>query len=184
MSQPTSPAASADVRAPRSGEYAPFYAGYISHVAGRDLFALLREQRDVLARLPGAVAPDREGFRYAAGKWSVREVVGHLCDAERLFGVRAFCFSRGEQAPLPGFDENAYVDNGGYEARPLADVVAELVALRDANLLFFGALTAEQWPRTGIANGLTISVRALAHVTAGHCEHHLAILRERYGVAV
>jgi hypothetical protein len=184
MTQPILDTSSADARTPRSDEYAPYYDRYISRVAGLDLLGLLREQRELLARVPATVPGKREGHRYAPDKWSVREVIGHLSDAERVFGYRAFCFSRGEEAALPGFDENVYVERAGADARTLADLVAELVALRDANLALFGALSTEQWRRSGVANGLAISVRALAHVTAGHVDHHLAILRERYGLEI
>ncbi len=168
---------------PTESEYAPFYAGYIAHVTDDDIVATLAAQRQELAALPQAVPAGRETHRYAEGKWSVREVVGHLGDAERVFGYRLLCFSRGEQQSLPGFDENTYVASAGFDRRPLGDLVAELLALRDANLATLRALDPDAAMRRGVANGQPISVRALAYVIAGHCRHHLGILRDRYGVA-
>jgi hypothetical protein len=168
---------------PAESEYATFYAGYVSEVIGcDDIVATLAEQRQVLATLPATVPAERETHRYANGKWSVREVVGHLADAERTFGFRAFCFSRGEWQPLPGFDERTYTARAGFDRRPLADLAAELLALRDGNLPMLRGLDDVAWERSGVANNSPISVRALAYVLAGHCQHHLRVLRERYGV--
>jgi DinB superfamily len=169
--------------APAESEYAPFYAAYVGKVAGEsDVVATLERQSDELAALPTA-AGERETHRYAEGKWSVREVVGHLGDAERVFGYRLFCISRGEQQSLPGFDENTYAARSGAGERPLAELIAELLALRDVNLGVVRRLGAEAWDQRGVANNHPITVRALAYVLAGHCRHHLDILRERYGVA-
>jgi hypothetical protein len=145
--------------------------------------AALEQQLDELRSLGASVPREREGFRYAPDKWSVREVFGHLIDGERIFGLRAFCFSRGERAPLPGFDENAYVAASGYDGVALCLLVEELVDVRRANLAVLRRLDAEGWARVGTASGQPVSVRALAYVMAGHPRHHLAILRERYGLA-
>jgi len=168
---------------PAETEYAPFYSGYVSLVPESDVLAVLEEQRDVFRRLAVAVSAGRERHRYAEGKWSIREVAGHLVDAERVFGYRAFAFSRGAKAPLPSFDENEYVAESGYDEVPLAELVDELVAVRDANLEVLRRLADAQWARVGTASGKPVSVRALAFIMAGHPRHHLAILRERYGVA-
>ena len=168
---------------PTETEYAPFYAGYVAKVAAEgDIVATLERQRDELAALPAA-AGDRETHRYADGKWSVREVIGHLGDAERVFGHRLFCISRGETQSLPGFDENAYAARSGADARPLAELVAEVLALREVNLGVVRRLDEAAWDRRGVANNNPISVRGLVYVLAGHARHHLDILRERYGVA-
>jgi hypothetical protein len=168
---------------PAASEYAAFYSGYVGNVAdGEDVVRALDEQRQELAALPTKVGPERETHRYAEGKWSVREVVGHLADAERVFGYRAFCFSRGEQKPLPGFDENGYVARSGSDRRSLGDLVDELLTLREGNLALLRNLDDGAWARGGVANDNPITVRALAYVLAGHMRHHLGILRERYGV--
>jgi hypothetical protein len=167
---------------PAATEYAPFYAGYVGLVPEADVLSVLEEQKDAFRRLAGTVTPDRERYRYAPDKWSIREVAGHLVDGERVFGYRAFAISRGEQAPLPSFDENVYVSASGNDSVPLPDLVAELVAVRDANLAFLRRLSDEPWGLVGTASGKPVSVRALAFIMAGHPRHHLGILRERYGV--
>jgi hypothetical protein len=167
---------------PTADEYAPFYAGYIGKVTEDDVLPVLAEQPAILRRLAAAVPTERETYRYAPGKWSVREVAGHLGDAERVFGYRAWRISRGDTTPLSGFDENRYVEASNYGERPLAELVEELAALREANLALLRALPPEAWPRLGTANNNPISVRALAYIMAGHVRHHLEVLRERYGV--
>jgi hypothetical protein len=168
---------------PAESEYAPSYAGYVGKVSdSTDILATLEQQRGQLAALPQCAAGDLETHRYAEGKWSVREVVGHLGDAERVFGYRIFCMSRGDAQSLPGFDENVYAERSGSHRRPLAELVAELLLMRDANLALLRNLDAEAWSRSGVANNKPFTVRALIHVLAGHCRHHLDILRERYGV--
>jgi hypothetical protein len=166
---------------PEPGEYAPFFAGYVARVAGDDVLAFLEEQRARLAAVT-ALSPARETFRYAPGKWCVREVLGHLADAERIFGYRAVCIARGETASLPGWDENAYMSHAPFAERPLAEILRELDLLRQANLLALGSLDDAAWARVGRANENPASVRALAFILGGHVEHHLAVLRERYGV--
>ena len=168
---------------PADTEFAPFYARYVALVPEDDVAAALAAQVEEFRRLGTGVSPARESFRYAPDKWSVRQVVGHLTDGERVFGHRLFCFSRGEQAPLPAFDENAYVAQSAYDRVPLADLVDELVTVRLSNLAVLSRLDAETWGRVGTASGKPVTVRALAYVMAGHPRHHLAILRERYGLS-
>ncbi len=168
---------------PADTEYAPFYAGYIGLVPEADVLATLESQIDDFRRFAASVPPDRETYRYAPDKWSVREVLGHLTDGERVFGYRSFCFSRGEQQPLPAFEENAYVAQSGYGRVPLADLADELITVRRANLAVLRRLEPAAWARVGTASGKPVSVRALAYVMVGHPRHHLAVLRERYGLA-
>ena len=126
------------------------------------------------------ISQEREEFRYATGKWSIREVLGHLGDAERVFGHRAFCISRGEQADLPGFDEKQYVASSSFAGCRLPDLVDEFGQLRASNLIVLRRLDEAAWSRRGSANGSPASVRALAFIMAGHVRHHLQILRTRY----
>lgn len=168
---------------PADTEYAPFYAGYVAHVPEDDVMAVLRAQPGELAALAGAVPAEREGFAYAPGKWTVREVMGHLGDAERVFGYRAFRFGRGDQTPLASFDENLFVANGRFDAAPLEALLDEFVHLRSANLAALARLDAAGWRATGTASGALVSVRALAFIMAGHVRHHVRILRERYGLS-
>jgi hypothetical protein len=167
---------------PKPDEYAPFYAGYVSLVPESDALAVLAAQPAELQALAGKVPADRESHRYAAGKWSVREVFGHLTDGERVFGYRAFCISRGDKASLPGFDENSYIAGADYDNRPLQELAADFAALRKSNLKVLRRLPAGDWAKSGTANGTPVTVRALAFVMAGHVRHHLGVLRARYGV--
>lgn len=170
-------------RRPTADEYAPFYAGYVDRLPDAPILPRLAGQLDELGGLLGRLRPGAAAFRYAPAKWTVGQVVGHLADAERIFGMRATCFARGETAPIPGFSENDYVAEGGFEARPLDSLVRELEHLRAANLEMFGALDADRWARAGTASGATVSVRALAWILAGHLDHHLGVLRDRYAAA-
>ena len=169
---------------PLPGEYPPFFAGYIDRVQEADVVGVLRAQVDVLRQLPAVVPPERETYAYAPGKWTIRQLAGHLGDGERVFSFRALCFARADETPLPGFDENAYVAHSRFNDTRLSELVEELVLLRSANLRMFGALSDAQWSATGVANGKSISVKALAYVMAGHVRHHLAMLRDRYAVRV
>ena len=167
---------------PESTEYASFYAGYVARVSEDDILSVLLKQKDEVRELARSLPPAKESFRYAEGKWSIREVLGHLIDGERVFGYRAFCFSRGEQAPLPSFDENQYVGASRAGDVPLVALAREFAAVRESNLGFLRRLGGEEWTRTGTASGKPVSVRALAWIMAGHPRHHVAVLRERYGV--
>lgn len=165
---------------PRPGEYAPYYARYIERVPPGDIVIVLRDQledtRELLRRVPGS----RGDHAYAPGKWTIKEVVGHVADAERVFAYRALRIARGDATPLPGFDENAYVPAGHFGDRPLGQLVEEFAAVRTATLALLNGLPAEAWARTGTASDTTVSVRALAAIIAGHELHHRAILEERY----
>jgi hypothetical protein len=168
---------------PTETEYPPFFARYVALVPETDILGVLEQQVDEIRRLAASVPPPRETHRYAEGKWSIRQVLGHLVDGERVFGYRAFCISRGEQAPLPAFDENQYVGASRFDATPLPELVDELALVRRSSLVVLRRLEEAEWARTGTASGKPISVRALAWVMAGHPRHHLGLLRERYGVA-
>jgi hypothetical protein len=167
---------------PATTEYGPFYNGYISQVPDGDLLTILEDQRRNTQQLLGALPEAKALYRYAPGKWSVKEVVGHLTDSERVFGYRALRFARGDAQPLAGFDETAWVPAGGFDRRSLPDLLAELDAVRRATIALFRGLDAAALARKGKANNLEITVRALAYVIAGHERHHVGILRERYHV--
>lgn len=166
---------------PGSDEYGEFYAGYVGRVpTGGDALALLAGQMATLGQLIGGVGDERANGTFAPGEWSIKEVVGHLVDAERAFGYRIFAFSRAEENPLPGFEQDRYVREANFNARTLADLLEELALLRRANLLAYAYITPEISLRRGVASGAGVSVRALLHILAGHLEYHLADLRERY----
>jgi len=165
---------------PQPSENAPFYAEYIATVPDGDIVQLLEQQVAALRAFANRLAPERETFRYAPDKWTVRELVGHVIDAERVFGYRLVCISRGDRNSLPGFDENEYVAAANFNARPLQSLVDEFALLRGANLMAMRALDAAAWQRIGLANNNPVSVRALAYIMAGHVNHHLTMLQTRY----
>lgn len=165
---------------PGEGEFAAAYAAYIAQVRPGDILETLVSQQEGTRDLLLAIPEEDAGMRYAAGKWSIREVVGHMADTERVFAYRAMRIARGDRTPLPPFDENAYVAAAGFDARPLPYLAAEFAAVRHATVAFFAALDAAAWERRGIASGAEVSVRALAWMIAGHEAHHVTLLRTRY----
>jgi hypothetical protein len=167
---------------PASSEFAPFYAGYIARVPEADPLPALEAQPDELLALGDRLAPEDEHHRYAPDKWSVRQTFGHLIDTERVMGYRAFCIARGETKPLPGFDQNVYVEAAASDDRPVKELAHEFAAVRRANLWTIRRWNDDEWGRVGNVNGHPTSARAIAYIMAGHVRHHLAILRERYGL--
>ena len=167
---------------PEINEYPQAFAGYVGLVTEADVMAALREQIEIFRELASTMPAERETYSYAPGKWTIRQVVGHVGDGERVFGYRALCISRGDSQSLPGFDENEFVDAANFNATSLAALAEEFILLRSANLRMLEALRPDQWPRSGIANGKTITVRAIAYVMAGHARHHLHVLGSRYAV--
>jgi uncharacterized damage-inducible protein DinB len=166
---------------PEPDEYAPYYGRYIERVRSGDIALTLEETaRETAALLRSDMARSRADHRYADGKWSVKEVVGHLTDAERIFAYRMLRFGRGDATELPGFDENAYAPEGRFDARTLDDLLDEFLAVRNATLALVRGLPEAAWTRRGIASENPMSVRALAHVIAGHELHHRAVLEQRY----
>jgi hypothetical protein len=167
---------------PASDEYLAYYERYIALVPDGNLVELLGAQNLETVRLLSGVDDKRGLYAYAPGKWTIKEVIGHLSDAERVFTHRALRFARGDAQPLPGFDENAYVPAGRFNERPIGDLVDEFRAIRASTVHLFRYLSEEETARRGIANNNPISVRALGFVIAGHERHHAKLLRERYGL--
>ncbi len=167
---------------PEATEYGPFYGTYISLVPDGELLTILEDQRRDTQRLLGALPDAKALHRYAPGKWSVKEVVGHVTDSERVFSYRALRFARGDAQSLAGFDEKAWVPAAGFDGRSLPDLLAELDAVRRATIALLRGFDAAALARKGTANNREITVRALAYVIAGHERHHVGILRERYQV--
>jgi len=168
---------------PPADEYGPAMAAYIGRIRDDEaILPVLETQLDEVVTQLRTVPESRGGHRYAPGKWSVKELVGHLSDAERIFAYRALRFARGDASPLAAFDENAYVPAMEADARTLADCIAEWADVRRATLALFRHLPAEAWARRGPASGKVTSVRALAYIIAGHVRHHLEVLGARYGV--
>lgn len=165
---------------PTADEFAPYYGTYVGRVPGEDALPGLVAQRQSTAAFLAAIPEAKAGFRYAPGKWSVREVIGHVADAERIFAYRLLRIARGDATPLASFDENLYVPNGQFERRSLADIAAEFATVRDATLSLVQSLDAGALARMGTASQKPVSARALAWIIAGHEIHHLAVIRERY----
>lgn len=168
---------------PHPDEYAPFYREYVGRLGDGAIVPRLASQPGEMRELLDGLRPGGAAHRYAEGKWTVKEVVGHLADAERILGMRATCFARAETAELPGFDEETYVAEGGFAGRTVDSLLREFEQLRGANVEMFGGLAGDIWKRTGTANGSAVSVRALAWILAGHVDHHVEVLRERYSRA-
>jgi uncharacterized protein (TIGR03083 family) len=171
-----------NVGRPEADEIPPHFVGYISKVTESDPLAVLTSQIDVTAGLLRGLSEADALKRYAPEKWSVKEVVGHLVDTERIMAYRALRIARGDETPLPGFDEKAYVPRAKFDARPLADLVADLRTVRNATLGLFKSFDADAWRRRGTASGKPISVRALGYMIPGHERHHVEVLKARYGL--
>jgi hypothetical protein len=167
---------------PEKNEYHRYYETYVSLVEETDVVAALIEQTHDLRNMLAGVTEERSLFRYAEDKWSVKELLGHLIDGERIFSYRALRISRDDKTPLEGFEQDGYIENSNFDATRFADLVEEFMLVRQSNILFFRNLTDEMWLRTGTASDSAISVRALAYIMVGHVRHHANILRERYSI--
>jgi hypothetical protein len=178
------PAKEAPQVRPQPTDYAPYYEKYVSLVTGTDILGVLEAQRLVMTQLLGARSEREGNFRYAPDKWTVKELVGHISDTERIFAYRALRISRGDKTPIEGFEQDDYVRNGGFNDRTLADLADELAQVRTATLTLFLGLGGDAWQRRGTANKNEVTVRALAYIIAGHELHHRRILEEKYLPAI
>jgi len=167
-------------RRPDATEYSTYYGRYIAAVPEGDVMAVLRRDRDEWQTMIAELTESRGGHRYAKDKWSIREVIGHVSDTERVFSYRAFRIARGDKTPLASFDQDEYVKTANSDRRTLSSLAAELLSVRESTLALFTALPDDAWTRTGTASDNPVSVRALAYITAGHAQHHLKIVREQY----
>jgi uncharacterized damage-inducible protein DinB len=170
---------------PQADEYGEFYTGYINRVPdGADIFDVLRQQPDNLRTLLQNVDDRAASVRPAPAEWSIKEVLGHVCDAERIFAYRTLRFARGDTTPLPGFNQNQFVEAANFNARSLSDLLDEFAAQRQANVLCFHPLTDEEINRRGTASNNSMSVRAMLYVMAGHVLHHIESLTTDYQVGL
>ena len=173
--------AGVNLNRPDATEYAPYYGKYVSLVAdSSNILESLDRQLDETLALLGRIPEEQAGFRYAPGKWSIKELVGHMIDTERIFSYRALRFARNDKTPLEGFEQDDYIRGASFDDYRLADLASEFAHVRRATLSLFKHLNKEAWDRTGIASDSQVSVRALAYIIAGHELHHLEILRSRY----
>ncbi len=169
---------------PAPDEYPAFAEQYVSLITGNDILGTLRIQLNQTATLFSGRSERDADFRYAPEKWTVKEVLGHIADAERIFAYRALRIARGDQTPLAGFEQDDYVREGHFNKRKLADLAAEFADVRLASLALFSSFGADVWSRRGVANNSAVTVRALAFIVAGHELHHRRILEERYFSAI
>jgi DinB superfamily len=167
------------VTRPDSHEYASYYEKYVSLVPEHDILAVLKLQQGQMHDFLAGIAEADSCVRHPPYTWTVKQVVGHLTDSERIFAYRALRIARGDATPLAGFDENTYAESGQFDEIPISGLVEDFNAVRRASISLFGNLPLAAWPRRGTANNNEVSVRALAFIVAGHARHHLAILRQR-----
>jgi uncharacterized damage-inducible protein DinB len=171
-----------EFRRPEAGTYGEYYHKYISLVPDGDLRRLLPVIFDANFRVMRSIPQEMEQYRYASGKWSIREMIGHMIDTERVFSYRALCVGRGDTTPLPSFDENAYAATARYNDIPLDQILGELMAVHASTVMLFENMSDDAWDRRGTASNNPITVRALAYMIAGHELHHMNLLRDRYGI--
>ena len=172
-------AATASLR-PQPGEYAPYYEKYLSQIESNDILSTLDDQRrQMLLLLSGRTEADGD-LRYAPDKWSLKEVLGHINDTERIMSYRALRISRGDATPIAGFEQDDYVRNGPFSDRSLADLIEDYIAVRRATITLFRNLDEAAFARRGVANKNDVTVRALAYIIAGHELHHRRIIEEKY----
>lgn len=168
------------LKRPESNEYAPHFETYISKVPNGDYEAFLRNQLEQISSHFSQLTDEQGLARYAPGKWSLKEVLGHMTDTERIMSYRMLRIARGDTTPLPGFDEVTFVENGSFDQVSLTDLIADFQAVRQATFTLLTTIDESAWPRAGSASTFDITARALAYVLAGHAEHHLSVIRERY----
>jgi len=168
------------MKKPDVNEYAPYYQRYIDLITTDDIFSFFKQQAEEILALFTNLSEDQASFRYTEGKWTIKEVLAHIVDSERIFGYRVLAISRGEKNPLPGFAENEYVANGKYQNRSLQSLLAEYSHLSSANLELFKSLDEEMLSQKGTASGKEVTARAILFITIGHEKHHLEIIKSRY----
>lgn len=168
------------MKRPDSSEYANYYGGYVGLITEPDILTVFRQQADEMLALIDRLPEDKGDFAYADGKWKVKELLGHIVDAERIFAYRMHRFSHGDAQPLTGFDQDIYINNGRYAERDIESLLKEFVFQRHANILMMDAFRESDWDLKGTASDTEVTVRALAFIMAGHVRHHINILNERY----
>lgn len=165
---------------PDKAEYAPYYQNYIDLVKANDIIKTLESQVLAFQAFVTSIPEEKESFAYAPGKWTIKEVIGHIIDTERIMGYRALRIGRGDETPLPGFDENLYVSNAKSSGRTLYDLAHEFSLVRTSNVALFKTFDSTVMDRKGIANNNPLSVRACLYVIAGHELHHINVIKSRY----
>lgn len=165
---------------PKVGDYDSYYQTYIDLVTGDDILKILNDQSKETQQVLDSFSQKRGDFRYAEGKWTVKEVIGHMMDVERVFAYRALSIARGEKQSLPGFEQDEYVAKANFNNRELFDITYEFRLLRESNILMFRGLDKSVWQNRGVANNCEVTVLALMYIIVGHQKHHINILKEKY----
>ena len=165
---------------PESGEYAPYYERYVSLVPEGDVVEAMSRQLEEVTALLGGIAEERAGHSYAPGKWTIKQLVGHVIDGERVFAYRALAIARGDRASLPGMEQDEYMEHARFDERTLESLCEEFEHVRRANVLMMRGFDTGAWARRGVASDNEVTVLALAHIIAGHELHHMNVLRARY----
>lgn len=165
---------------PVKGDYSPYYEEYISKVEGENGIVILKSQLSSTIKYFDEIPEDKGTYSYAIGKWSIKELIGHIIDTERVFAYRAMCIARGETKSLPGFEQDSYVKSANFNERKLNNLVKEFKTLREANIALFDGFDEVAFSRRGLANGKEITVLAILFIISGHTVHHLNILKEKY----
>lgn len=168
----------------QTGPYPAYFSRYISQLPDTDVFPMMDQQAEALQNLLQGLTEEEALYAYGPGKWSIKEVMGHLIDTERIFAYRSLCISRQESQSLPGFDENAYVQQANFNQRTLASLLDEYKLMRLSHLALFRGMSPAMLERTGLVNNNLVSAQALIIISAAHERHHLNILRERYGLGL
>ena len=165
---------------PNPGDYDPYFEQYIKLVEGNKIIKILYEQSKITRELIKSISDYKGNYRYADGKWTIKEVIGHILDSERILAYRALSLARGEKKSLPGFDHNDYVEEGNFNRRELSELSFEFKLLRESNLLMFKNFSEEMLCKKGLADEASVTVLALLYIIAGHEKHHLNVLEEKY----
>jgi hypothetical protein len=165
---------------PNPEEHAAYYATYINHVPDGNIIDLMIQQMKEVENLISQISEEKSKYRYTVDKWSIREVLGHVLDGERIFAYRALRFSRNDKTEIAGFEQNDYAPNSNHDSIPLAILLEEFLLVRKANIMLFNTFSEEMWLRCGIASKNLISVRAIAYVLVGHCIHHMNVIQNKY----
>ncbi len=165
---------------PNKNEYAPFYGKYVSQIGGSPYRDVIHQQLSSIPDFFSKYTDEKALYRYAEGKWSIKEVLGHLNDSERIFMYRALRIARGDETPLQGFDQDAFMPTGNFDQRSLQSLIDEFRNIRKSSLSLLESLSEEDLARMGMASEVPVSARALFAITAGHIRHHLTVISERY----
>lgn len=165
---------------PEANEYASYYEKYVSLIDDDDVIAVLESQLDATVACLRGLSEEQGNYAYEPGKWTIKELVGHVNDGERIFAYRAMCIARGDKTPLPGFEQDDYIAGANFNAQTLADLTTEFELIRRSNLAMLKQFSDEAWVRQGTASNNPITARALVYIIAGHEAHHINILRSRY----